>query len=90
MATATAKKKVVETIEGVTLELSKREADYLMKVFGNIAGSAHAKATSGAPVGTGPGDAIFEALRDAGAEFLSDVDVGHCCVNFRASNEPDR
>lgn len=82
MATATAKKKVV--IEGVTLELSKREADYLRTVFGSIVGAAHCKATPGALIGTGPGDTIFEVLRDAGAEVLSDVDVGYCCVNFKA------
>lgn len=35
MAQATVKKKVVETIEGVTLELTRQEAENLRTVLGN-------------------------------------------------------
>lgn len=83
MATATAKKKVVETVEGVTLELSKREADFLHTVLGNMAGEAFYKAAPGAPMDTGPGCAIFEAIRNAGASRLPDVESSYHCVTFK-------
>lgn len=82
MATATAKKKVVEMVEGVTLELSKREAEFLRHVFGCIAGEAFWNDEPGENSMEGPGSRIFEALQEAGVGKVANIELAYAAFNF--------
>lgn len=85
MAKATVQKKVVETVEGVTLELTKAEAEFLVCVLGNVAGNAFYKAKPGAHLSSGPGVAVFEGLKNAGVEYPTSISShGECYFEFKS------